>query len=1229
MARQQLKNYVFTPGTAGLGTIKLPGNFDQSDILTVLNATSQTFVYNFADPALGGSVTWSASADANFPQSQDGVTTLTLDINTATMSANDSLAIYAETSSQYIRPWEFGTDAVERMRVAAPQSLIDADFEYGLQNTKWQSLFLNNDVPSLYELPGSELTANVNGYATFVGVTPITTTGTTSITLTNQGTAGVGTGAPQWVDQDRALIVNPYVTGANIATYTTASASSSNQRALTVASTTGFAAGDAVIITYLPTSSSTTVSTNITSGTTTTLAVASGTGLVNGTMLMVQTNTSNVWELMTVTSGGGGTSLTVTRRRLNTNQGNININSGNSVRLVSNVEIGLIASIDSSTQMSINRGWMNTSATTDLSAGSVIHKINFDPLTGSGSNVEIANITTVSTSVNGSQTIARAASGTTAMASAPVGSIVIRLTGIYQAGSTNVPLIGMNVWQNGHSTNSFTSTTNHVNSNTEGLYELTLADANNMFYYPRRSTNLPIGYQLNKYDTQIRKASLFTGAAIPVSSIATDGNTPSTITVTTPYPHGISPGTPIIVDLSSGTNQEYGEGSFVVLTIPTPTTFTYQGKVGGALTGSPAGSIYIRPSAYFIHRPFDGGVLLGSGTPHHGALAARQSKKYFRYQSGKGLMWTSGTLLSTNFDVSNLVADGTTALTANITVTTEYEHYLQAGANILLSGITSGGYDNFYTVSSITSDTSFVVVAKETLDTTTPSLSPQPKINVCNWHGGSVRAGIFDEQNGAFWEYTGTNLNAVLRSATFQCAGFVSLQVGSNLVTGDGTCRFIEQLKKHDRVVIRGMSHIVTGITDNNTMTVSPPWRGVSNQTRVKMGKVEEIRVPQNEFNRDRLDGTGPSGYQITTSKMQMLLIQYTWYGAGFVEYGVRGPEGTMIIAHRIQNNNVNDEAFMRSGNLPVRYAANNESPGSALAATISAGDTSLTLVDGSQFPAATVANPVYVMIDNEVVKYSSKPSANELGNLTRGATFTLWQEGSSKSFSMGSAAEHWAGNGVSVLSCTSAPALNHWGSAVIMDGGFDDDRGYSFTYSSGNVAFPTSTNTITAFAMRLTPAVSNTIIGDLGTRDLINRAQLILNDMVVNFTGANSRYLIEGVLNPTNINAATSTWQNLNTAANGFQPSFTQFAANTGITFSSVPWATGGERLFAIPVNSTNSGTLDLSRVKQIVTSAIPGNGVYPDGPELLAINVTSLTTTGTSGTRGDIQISFTESQA
>ncbi len=47
----------------------------------------------------------------------------------------------------------------------------------------------------------------------------------------------------------------------------------------------------------------------------------------------------------------------------------------------------------------------------------------------------------------------------------------------------------------------------------------------------------------------------------------------------------------------------------------------------------------------------------------------------------------------------------------------------------------------------------------------------------------------------------------------------------------------------------------------------------------------------------------------------------------------------------------------------------------------------------------------------------------------------------------------------------------------------------------------------------------------------------------------------------------------------------------------------------------------------KQIGTSAVPGTGVYPDGPELLAIQVTALTTQ--SSPVGEVQLQFQESQA
>ena len=71
----------------------------------------------------------------------------------------------------------------------------------------------------------------------------------------------------------------------------------------------------------------------------------------------------------------------------------------------------------------------------------------------------------------------------------------------------------------------------------------------------------------------------------------------------------------------------------------------------------------------------------------------------------------------------------------------------------------------------------------------------------------------------------------------------------------------------------------------------------------------------------------------------------------------------------------------------------------------------------------------------------------------------------------------------------------------------------------------------------------------------------------------------------------------------------------------------TGGERLFAIPIQATGVNNLDLRNIKQIGQSAIPGTGTFPNGPEVLAVVITALSTT--SNPLGEIQLSFEESQA
>jgi len=54
------------------------------------------------------------------------------------------------TASPYYTPAPGQQDPVGKFRTSTPQSLIDTDFEYGTQPTKWESIGMQNNRQSLY-----------------------------------------------------------------------------------------------------------------------------------------------------------------------------------------------------------------------------------------------------------------------------------------------------------------------------------------------------------------------------------------------------------------------------------------------------------------------------------------------------------------------------------------------------------------------------------------------------------------------------------------------------------------------------------------------------------------------------------------------------------------------------------------------------------------------------------------------------------------------------------------------------------------------------------------------------------------------------------------------------------------------------------------------------------------------------------------------------------------------
>ena len=696
--------------------------------------------------------------------------------------------------------------------------------------------------------------------------------------------------------------------------------------------------------------------------------------------------------------------------------------------------------------------------------------------------------------------------------------------------------------------------------------------------------------------------------------------------------HGLVPGASFITTITSdadGNNHNLTAGSYIATNIPTVNSLRFNARAVGAINVSSnviQGEVYPRPDSFFVHRPFDGGVMLGTGGPQHGAQAIRQSKKYIRYQSGKGIMYTTGALFAPSYDIRSITADGIEVNSLITIVTDDNDHGVQPGGIVRLIGVETPGFNSGeqtavppkfdYTVEEVVDERTFKVRAVRRLGATTAVLGFGSQMSVVAWHGATVRSGIFDDQNGIFWEFDGTNVSVNQRTGTRQLAGTIALTVDNNLIVGTNT-RFQDQLKAGDRVVIKGMTHVVSHVNSQTGMTVTPDWRGVVNITGAKINLVADKKVKQRDFNLDRLDGTGPSGYDIDIAKMQMIGIQYSWYGAGFIDFMLRGANGNFVFAHRMRNSNINTEAFMRSGNLPVRYEVTNEGPSGKLAAGMTNSQTTLKLFDGSFFPYAGT-----IYIDNEIITFTGRTD-NTLTGLTRGATFTNFQAGANRSYTAAVAATHADRTGVILISQTITPLISHWGSAFITDGGFDSDRGYIFSYAE--TAVEVTTTKQTAFMIRLAPSVSNALIGDLGTRELLNRAQLLLTGLEVTSESGAGGIVIEGVLNPQNYptNPNDVGWSGLSGVAQGGQPSFAQIASGGGVTWStgaaattanitSVPNITGvinsgssnwgnNNRYINVSANDFEAvfgeRNIDLVLGKPITGAGIPSNTTIQDG--------------------------------
>ena len=633
----------------------------------------------------------------------------------------------------------------------------------------------------------------------------------------------------------------------------------------------------------------------------------------------------------------------------------------------------------------------------------------------------------------------------------------------------------------------------------------------------------------------------------------------------------------------------------------------------------------LRPDGFSLHKSFDGGVDITAGTSPDSRIC-RQTRKYFRYQSGKGIQ----TSFAINFNPPKIVSSLLISTGNTATVRTQEQHNLAVNDIVTIEGATVTTGSNFYngtfTVATTADDFTFTYVMNGI--PTDVTAGGFPTYVRQSWSDSAVRAGMFDDQNGFFYEYDGQYLYAVRRSSTTQVAGQISVTRNSAIVNGTSTA-FTSQISAGGKVVIRGQTYKVVEVSSDIRLVIQPPYRGIS-AAGVKMTKTIDTKTKQSDWNLDPADGTGFTGYILNINKIQMAYIDYSWYGAGKIRYGFKDRVGHIRYFHEYRHNNVLDESYFRSGNLPARYEIEN-GPLATTAPTLFHFGTSI-IMDGkfdddkayqftgesrpqvytnggnTAFTSNAASTFAQVTLNGRrVYVYALQVSLANANQTDVGVTI---KETSGTTLPTGTYVTQ-----VKLDGSTSVIYTNYPATTTDPTGGAEYSVIASSTsFTIGEVSAIELARPIPLISVKLAPSVDSSLTGPVGAREIINRMQLQLKQASVTTNTSIELFLVQNAL-PSEIPFEDAQ-----------KPSLSEIIKHKpGDTIQ------GGTTIFSTK-SSSGSATVALGDLLEMGNSILGGDGIFPSGPDLLTVAVqpqdtSTFTLTNPFSVSG--KISWSESQA
>jgi hypothetical protein len=374
-----------------------------------------------------------------------------------------------------------------------------------------------------------------------------------------------------------------------------------------------------------------------------------------------------------------------------------------------------------------------------------------------------------------------------------------------------------------------------------------------------------------------------------------------------------------------------------------------------------------------------------------------------------------------------------------------------------------------------------------------------------------------------------------------------------------------------------------------------------------------------------------------------MAYMDYSWYGAGKIRFGFKDTLGHVKYVHEFVHNNNMDEAYMRSGNLPARYEIEN-------AASFTYSPTLFHWGTSVIMDVTFDADNAYLFTStSNNLSYTNGQSLNATTNATSAlvqsrvpnSSLSDWRVrlqypvADAGKFSVGTPlyTENNQLNGQNVeftqISGANVFVFIYLQRSVAPPAVYPIIGSGVITYIGAPLvavdSFNLGTDNIPLITIRLAPSVDSGLSGDLGAREIVNRMQLILNEVGLILTHDCDVSLV------LNADLNNVSWENVNS------PSLSQL-----VKHNSGDRLVGGTNIFSFRASGgsvdsagtrlSNSSNFNLGELVNLGNSILGGNKTFPNGPDTLTVVIKVVNTAGINAVNkfsASGRITWSESQA